>query len=447
MLKKPVLMILTLGLALTNALALDTLAVYQDSLANGLKILVLERHDLPIVSFHVWYKVGSGNEGLGITGISHLLEHMMFKGSGKIGPEDFSRLVQKYGGHDNGATSDDFTFYYENISVEFLPQMMELEAGRMHDLKLDSLQFNSERMVVIEERRLRENSPWGRLVEECEAAAFMAHPYGHPTLGWTSDLQSITLNDVRGYYATYYAPNNATCVIVGDIKPGQAVLLVKKYFGDIPRGTQPPPPVRTVEPEQLGERRVTVQRQAQMPLLLVSYHGCAAGSYDEAVLDLLSGILSDGQSSRLYRSLVYQQKIALYAESANDARKDPGLFQLYAAPIAGRSTQELEQGLFAELEKIKGEGVTPQELEKARNQKRAGYIYSRQDNGGLGRQLGYAATVHDWHDVNNYLTNIEKVTPQDIKQAAQKYLTAENRTVATLVPQTSENMQEKKNEK
>ncbi|MBI4727872.1 insulinase family protein [candidate division TA06 bacterium] len=433
--KKLALITLLLCLGLNYALALDTLAVYEDSLANGLKILVLEKHDLPIASFQVWYRVGSRNERPGITGISHLLEHMMFKASGKIGPEDFTRIIQKYGGHANGSTSKDYTFYYENIAVEFLPQMMELEAGRMHDLKLDSLEFESERQVVMEERRLRENSPWGRLVEETEAAAFMAHPYGIPTLGWMSDLKAMTLDDLRSYYDTYYAPNNATCVIVGDIKPGAAVQQVQKYFGDIPRGAKPPPGVRTVEPEQRGERRVTVQRQAQTPLLIIAYHGCTSGSYDEVVLDLLLGILSEGQSSRFYQSLVYQQKVALYAESYNDARRDPGLFMLYAAPIAGRSTLELEQSLYAELEKVKKEGVTAGELEKARNQKRAGYIFSRQGNAGLGEQLGSAATRHGWHDVNKYLKDLEKVTPEDIKQAAQKYLTADNRTVATLVPQ------------
>jgi len=436
MLKKLFLMIVFWGFSLSNALALDTLAVYEDSLANGLKILVLEKHDLPIASFQVWYRVGSRNERPGITGISHLLEHMMFKASGKIGSADFTRMVQKYGGHNNAFTSKDYTAYYENIAVEFLPQMMELEAGRMHQLKLDSLEFESERNVVIEERRLRENSPWGRLAEESDAAAFMAHPYGWPILGWPSNLRTITLKDMRQHYSTYYAPNNATVVVVGDVNPKEMVKSVNQYFGQIPRGQQAPPPVATVEPVQVGERRASVVRQAQMPLMLIAYHGCRAGEYDEVALDLLSTILSGGESARLYQSLIYRQKLALYAEAYNDARTDPGLISFYAAPIAGRTTAELEQALYAELDLVKTQGVTPAELAKAKSQLKAQYIFSRQNNYRLGEQLGSASTRHGWRDVNSYLKYLDKAKTEDIKQAAIKYLSPENRTVATLVPQT-----------
>ena len=360
---------------------------------------------------------------------------MMFKASGDIGSDEFARTVQKYGGHDNAFTSEDYTAYYENIAVEFLPKMVELEAGRMNRLKLDSLEFESERQVVMEERRLRENSPWGRLAEESDAAAFMAHPYGWPVLGWPSDLRAITVRDLRGYYSTYYAPNNATCVIVGDIKPRETVKLVEKYFGGIPRALQSPPVVATTEPVQVGERRVNVVRQAQMPLMLIAYHGCRAGEYDEAVLDLLSAILSGGESARLYQSLIYRQKLALYAEAYNEARTDPGLISFYAAPIAGRTTAELEQALYAELEQVKTQGVTAEELAQAKNQLKAQYIFSRQNNYVLGNQLGSSASRHGWRDVNNYLKFLDKVKTEDIKQAAVKYLAPENRTVATLVPQ------------
>lgn len=434
--KKLILVIFFLGFSLSNVLALDTLAVHEDSLANGLRILVLEKHDLPIASFQVWYRVGSRNECPGITGISHLLEHMMFKASGKIGPDDFTRIVQKYGGHNNAFTSKDYTAYYENIAVEFLPQMMELEAGRMYQLKLDSLEFESERNVVIEERRLRENSPWGRLAEESDAAAFMAHPYGWPILGWPSNLRTITLKDMRQHYSTYYAPNNATVVVVGDVNPKEMVKSVNQYFGQIPRGQQAPPLVATVEPIQVGERRASVVRQAQMPLMLIAYHGCLAGEYDEVALDLLSTILSGGESARLYQSLIYRQKLALYAEAYNDARTDPGLISFYAAPIAGRTTAELEQALYAELDLVKTQGVTPAELAKAKSQLKAQYIFSRQNNYRLGEQLGSAATRHDWRDINNYLKYLDKIKAEDIKQAAVKYLSPENRTVTTLVPQT-----------
>jgi zinc protease len=435
MLKKSLITLLLLSCWMVPSFALDTLTVYQDSLANGLKILVLEKHDLPIASFQVWYRVGSRNERPGITGISHLLEHMMFKASGDIGSGEFARTVQKYGGHNNAFTSEDYTAYYENIAVEFLPRMMELEAGRMNRLKLDSLEFESERNVVLEERRLSENSPWGRLAEESEAAAFMAHPYGWPILGWSSDLRALTLKDMRQYYFTYYAPNNATVVVVGDVNPKAVVKSVNEYFGKIPRGQQAPPLVATVEPVQVGERRVSVVRQAQTPLMIIAYHGCRAGEYDEAVLDLLSGILSDGESSRLYQSLIYRQKLALYAELYNVSRTDPGLIGFYAAPIAGRTTAELEQALYAELELVKTQGVTADELAKAKKQLKAQYIFSRQNNYVLGNQLGSAASRHDWRDVNNYLNHLDRIKAEDIKQAAVKYLAPENRTVATLVPQ------------
>lgn len=437
MLKRSMIILLLLSCWTASSFALDTLAVYEDSLANGLKILVLEKHDLPIASFQVWYRVGSRNERPGITGISHLLEHMMFKASGNIGSGEFARTVQKYGGHNNAFTSEDYTAYYENIAVEFLPKMMELEAGRMNRLKLDSLEFESERQVILEERRLRENSPWGRLVEESGAASFMAHPYGWPVLGWPSDLRAITIKDIRQYYFTYYAPNNATVVVVGDVNPKEVVRAVNDHFGKIPRAQQDPPLVSTVEPVQVGERRVSVVRQAQTPLMIIAYHGCRAGEYDEAVLDLLSAILSGGESARLYQSLIYRQKLALYAELYNLSRTDPGLISFYAAPIAGRTTAELEQALYAELELVKTQGVTAEELAKAKNQLKAQYIFSRQNNYVLGNQLGSSASRHGWRDVNNYLKFLDKVKMEDIKQAAVKYLAPENRTVATLVPQAA----------
>ena len=240
---------------------------------------------------------------------------------------------------------------------------------------------------------------------------------------------------MRQHYFTYYAPNNATVVVVGDVNPKTVVKSVNEYFGQIPRGRQAPPLVATVEPVQVGERRVSVVRQAQMPLLLIAYHGCRAGEYDEAVLDLLSAILSGGESARLYQSLIYRQKLALYAEAYNEARTDPGLISFYAAPIAGRTTAELEQALYAELEQVKTQGVTPEELVKAKNQLKAQYIFSRQNNYVLGNQQGSAASRNSWRDVNNYLKYLDKIMPEEIKQAAIIYLNADYRTVASFNPQ------------
>lgn len=417
--------------------AVDTLAVHQDSLANGLKILTVEKPGLPLVSFQVWYRVGSRNERPGITGISHLLEHMMFKGTDKIGPEEFSQIVQKYGGHCNAFTSEDYTAYYENISTEFLSVAMELESDRMANLKLDSREFNPERNVVKEERRLRENSPYGRLFEEMNAAAYTAHPYGWPILGWMTDLEAITPQDLRDYYQIYYAPNNATCVIVGAVNRKEAVALVEKYFGSIPRNKKSPPKVTTVEPPQMGERRIKVLKDTKMPLVAIAYHTPEIGQSDTYALELLSNILSNGESSRLYRSLVYEKQLALFAGGYNDTQTDPTLFIFYSAPLKGHDTGELEIAIGEELEKIKREGVTLRELQKSKNQLEAEFVFQQQRNNGLAVQIGSAQTRLSWRYLNSYLKNIRSVNNQDIITVANKYFIDQNKTVATLIPSVS----------
>jgi zinc protease len=431
-------LILSLALALTlRASAADSLAVAEDSLANGLRILTLEKHDLPVVSFQVWYKVGSRNERPGITGISHLLEHMMFKGTDRIGPEEFNRVIQGYGGRANAFTSADYTAYYENIAAEFLPVAMELEADRMANLRFVPDEFEAERRVVKEERRLRENSPTGRLFEELEAAAYTAHPYGWPTLGWFSDLDAISLDDLRRYYRTFYAPNNATCVIAGDITRAGAVALVERYFGPVPRGLQEPPKVVTVEPVQRGERRVIYLKRVQTPLVAAAYHTCRIGDPDQYVLDLLANILSNGESSRLAQRLVHHDKIALYAGGYNSIRTDPSLFEFYAAPIVGHGTDELETAIDSVLDSVKAWGVTGGELRKAKKQLEADFVFEQQRAYGLARQAGQAATQLDWRYVNGYLRRIRAVTNDDIKRAANKYFVPANRTVAILANDTT----------
>jgi zinc protease len=432
--RKLILLSLCLALAAISASAADTLTVFQDSLANGLKILTVEKPGLPLVSFQVWYRVGSRNERPGITGISHMLEHMMFKGTNKVGPEEFSKIVQKYGGHCNAFTSEDYTAYYENISTEFLSVAMELESDRMANLKLDPKEFDPERNVVKEERRLRENSPYGRLFEELNAAAYTAHPYGWPILGWMSDLDAITNEDMRNYYRTYYAPNNASCVIVGNINRKDAVAMVQNYFGSIPRNLMAPPRVTSVEPQQMGERRVKVLKDTKMPLVAIGYHTPQIGQKDSYALELLSNILSNGESSRLYRSLVYDKQMALFAGGYNDTQTDPTLFTFYAAPLKGHNTEELEKAIAEELAKIQKDGITGRELQKSKNQLEAEFVFQQQRNNGLAIQIGAAQTRLDWHYLNSYLKNIRQVTNNDIMEVANRYFIDENKTVATLVP-------------
>lgn len=431
--RKIILAVFCLALIVSQAAAIDTLAVYQDSLSNGLKILTIEKHDLPVVSFQIWYRVGSRNERPGITGISHLLEHMMFKSTDRIGPEEFSRIVQKYGGHCNAFTSEDYTAYFENMATEFLPVAMELESDRMQNLKLDPAEFGPERNVVKEERRLRENSPYGRLFEELYAAAYIAHPYSWPVLGWMSDLEAITNDDIRDYYHTYYSPNNATCVMVGDITRKDALALVTRYFNNIPRHPKMPPKVATVEPVQVGERRIKVTKDTKTPLVAIGYHTVEMGNKDFYTLEIISNILTNGESSRLYRSLVYDKQIALFAGGFNESQTDPTIYVFYSAPLKGHNTDQLELAIETELKKVRTAGVTPRELEKAKNQLEAEFIFQQQRASGLAIQIGSAETRRSWRFLNDYLKKIRSVTNNDIISVANKYFVTENKTVATLV--------------
>jgi zinc protease len=435
--RKILIIAILLLLAWGGVWASDTLVVHQDSLANGLKILTLEKPGLPLVSFQVWYRVGSRNERPGITGISHLLEHMMFKGTDRVGPEEFSRIVQKHGGNCNAFTSEDYTAYYENISTEFIHIAMELESDRMANLKLDPAEFGPERNVVKEERRLRENSPYGHLFEQLNAAAYIAHPYGWPVLGWMSDLEAMTSEDLAQYYRTYYAPDNATCVIVGDIKRKDAVAMVAKHFGQIPAGRIKRPRVSTVEPPQLGERRVKVVADVRMPIVAMGYHIPAVGHRDIYALEVLSNILSQGESSRLHRKLVYEEQLALFAGGYSESQTDPGLFLFYSAPLEGKTTEQLEAAIIGELDKVLREGVTSRELQKSKNQLEADFIFRQQRNNGLAIQIGSAQTQLSWRYLNSYLANIRRVTNQDIMAVARRYFQENNRTVATLVPSRS----------
>jgi zinc protease len=266
------------------------------------------------------------------------------------------------------------------------------------------------------------------------AAAYTAHPYGWPVLGWMTDIEAITPQDIRDYYQIYYAPNNAACVIVGAVNRKEAVALVEKYFGAIPRNKKSPPRVTTVEPPQMGERRVKVLKDTKMPLVALGYHTPQIGHRDTYALELLSNILSNGESSRLYRSLVYEKQLALFAGGYNDTQTDPTLFIFYSAPLKSHDTGELELAIAEELDKIKREGVTLRELQKSKNQLEADFVFQQQRNSGLAVQIGSAQTRLSWRYLNSYLKNIRSVSNQDIIDVANKYFIDQNKTVATLVP-------------
>ncbi len=411
------------------------LKVTEKVLPNGLKVLLKEEHKSPVVTFQVWYRVGSRNERLGKTGMSHLLEHMMFKGAKKYGPKQFSQTVQRNGGNDNAFTSKDYTAYFENIAADRLEIAMDLESDRMQNLLLDPKEFLSERDVVKEERRMRyEDDPTQTMVEQMMATAFSAHPYQWPVIGWMADIGNITRDDLEKHYRTYYAPNNATVVVVGDFDTKKTLALVEKYFGSIPRGPEIPK-VGAVEPKQLGEKRVKVKQEAELPAIYAGYKVPTQTNKDSYALNVLQGILSSGKSSRLYRSLVYEKQIALYAGGDyDDISTDPNLFYVYAGVMPGKSPDEVEKALYAEIDRFKNEPVTDEELQKAKNQAEATFIMSQDSVFYQAMLLGQYETVANWRLLAAYLDGIRAVKKEDIERVAKQYFTEDNRTVGILVP-------------
>lgn len=415
------------------------LKVTEKVLPNGLKVLLKEEHKAPVVTFQIWYKVGSRNERLGKTGLSHLLEHMMFKGAKKYGPKQFSRTVMRNGGNDNAFTSRDYTAYFENFASDRIEIALDLESDRMQGLLLDPREFLSERAVVMEERRMRyEDDPSSTMVEQMMATAFLAHPYQWPVIGWMADLGSLTRDELAEHYRTYYAPNNATVVVVGDFDTKKLFPLIERYFGRVPRGPQVPA-VSAEEPRQIGERRIIVKKEAELPAVFAGYHVPNIKHPDSFALDVLQGVLSSGKSSRVYRALVYEKQLALYAGGEYDnITNDPNLFYVYAGVMPGRSAEEVEKALYAELEKLKNDPVTDEELRKSKNQIESQFIMSQDSIFAQAMHLGQYETVASWKLLENYLEGIRAVAKADIQRVAKEYFTEENRTVGTLVPVTKQ---------
>jgi zinc protease len=414
--------------------------VTEKMLPNGLKVLLKEEHKAPVVTFQVWYKVGSRNEKLGTTGMSHLLEHMMFKGTKKHGPKTFSQTVQRNGGNDNAFTAKDYTAYFETFAADRIAISLDLESDRMQNLLIAPNEFEPERKVVMEERRMRtDDDPTATMVEEMTAAAFIAHPYEWPVIGWMADIGNITRDDLYNHYRMYYAPNNATIVVVGDFNTGKLYSQIEKYFGRIPRGPAAPR-VAAIEPKQLGERRIIVKKQAELPAVFAGYHTPDIKHPDSYALEVLQGILSSGKSSRLYKSLVYDKQLALYAGGDyDDISNDPNLFYVYAGVMPGKSTGEVEQALYAEIEKLKTTPVTDEELQKAKNQIEASFIMGQDSIFYQAMLLGQFETVANWNLLEKYVDNIRAVTKEDVQRVARQYFSEDNRTVGILIPMKDKN--------
>lgn len=409
--------------------------VFETLLPNGLKVILLENHKAPLVTFQVWYRVGSRNEAWGKTGLSHMLEHMMFKGTEKVGPEEFSRIIQENGGNDNAFTSRDYTAYFENISADRVQVSIDLESDRMQNLLLREQDFRTERMVVMEERRLRtEDNPQANLQEHMEATAFLTSPYHWPTIGWKEDIERFTLDDLKAHYRTYYNSVNAILIVVGDFKKGELLPRIEKAFGSMPKGVAPSQE-RDVDPKQIGERRVFVKKEAQLPYIVMGYHVPNLREPDSYVLEVIATLLSAGKSSRLYQSLVREKRLVLSVDADHSLlSRDPSLFYLSAELLPGKEVADVEKALDQEVERLKKELVGAHELEKAKNQIEASFIFSQDSLFYQALLVAQHEIAVTWRAIDDYLPSIRKVSPEEIQRVAKEYLTSDNRTVGVLIP-------------
>ena len=406
------------------------------TLPNGMQVVFLEDHSTPIVHTEIWYHVGSKNERPGRTGFAHLFEHMMFKGSKNVEPEGHPSWISSIGGQSNAYTTEDATVFWETVPAQYLPLVLWLEADRLATLRIDEDVFKTEREVVKEERRMRiDNQPYGRLNELIYDQAFTVHPYKHPTIGSMKDLEAASITDVRDFFRTYYVPNNGTIVLVGDFNTKDAQELVTKYLGRVPKSDRPVPRDIPREPAQTKERRIKLEENWPLPAVVVAHHITFDGDPDSYPLHIASKVLSDGQSSRIYRKLVYEKQLALAAFGGGNIIEDPNLFYAVAIVQPGHTTQETIDALITELDRLRNEPITPAELQQAKNQFARDYIFSRESNKDKASQLGHAVVIHnDIKTADGEFDIFMNITQADVQRVARKYFTPENRLVMTIMP-------------
>jgi zinc protease len=415
--------------------SLNAAQVQEFLLDNGLKVLLLEDHKSPAVTFQVWYRVGARNEKDGKSGLAHFLEHMMFKGTPHTGPEEYSRIIAKNGGRSNAFTSSDVTVYFATMSREKIDIEIDLEADRMANALLGEKYFEPEKKVIQEERRMRtEDNPAAALGEVASAVAYTIHPYRRPIVGWMQDIENLERQDLVDFYKLYYAPNNAYIVMVGAFSTEQALEKIKTAFGKIPRGPEPPK-VSAEEPEQRGERRVILKKEAELPLVLAFYHAPNLKSPDSFALDLLSVVLAGGKSSRLHHDLVYQKRLVRGVDADySGVSIDPAGLSVYAQLLPGIEAAAVEREIHRNLEKVKTELISERELQKAKNQVEAAFVFAQDSIFGQAMKIGYYEAVGGWRQMDAYLDGIRKVTREDIRRVAGQYLNPDRRTVGTLIP-------------
>jgi zinc protease len=414
---------------------------YEKTLSNGLRVIVKEDHRAPTVAHMVWYRIGSMDEVEGTSGVAHVLEHMMFKGTKRLKPGQFSKLVAEAGGRDNAFTSLDYTAYFQQVPKVRLSEMMFLEADRMANLIVDSAEFAKEIKVVMEERRLRtDDNPQSRVYEQLMASAFQTHPYRRPVIGWMSDLENMTAEDTRDWYRRWYAPNNAYVVIVGDVDREDAFRLADKHYGGIRQRALPARKTQT-EPEQTGVKRVVVKAPAKLPYLAMAYKmpelRDVEKDRDPYALEVLATVLDGHDAARFARNLVRGSRVAISAGAGYDATvRGEALFILDGTPAEGKTVTDLEGALRAEVERIKQEGVSAEELARVKTQTVAAQVYKRDSMFAQAMEIGRTeAAGRHWRDIDRMLDKIRSVTAEEVQAVAKKYFNDDALTVAVLDPQ------------
>jgi zinc protease len=437
MLNKLTLLLLSLALV---PLAQAAPTVHETTLSNGMKVIVKPDHRAPVVVSQVWYRVGSSYEPDGLTGISHVLEHMMFKGTEALGPGEFSRTISALGGNENAFTGRDYTAYFETLAVEHLETALKLEADRMANLVLDNEEFLKEIEVVKEERRLRtDDRPSGKVFEQFSAVAWRSSPYRNPVIGWMNDLEHMTVDDLADWYKRYYAPNNAILVVVGDVEPAEVVALAERHFGPLP-AAEILPLKPAAEPEQRGETRVIVRAPAKQPYVLMGYKtpvvGHAQEDWEPYALYVLSSVLDGGESARLSRELVRGSAVAASAGadySTYSRLKDK--FLLSATPTDEHTVADVEQALRDQVRRVREELVDADELQRVVTQAVAGKVFEADSLFYQAMEIGLLETIGlDWQLASQEIAQIKSVTPEQVRTVAQRYLIDENLTVAVLDP-------------
>jgi len=404
--------------------------------SNGLTVLLSPDHSAPVVTFQVTYRVGSRNEVTGTTGATHILEHLMFKGSENFNDpkgNSIKQFLERVGGQFNATTSVDRTAYFATIGRESLEGYIAIEADRMRHLWLHEADRQSEMTVVRNEFERGKNDPDSVLVEEVTAAAYEALPYHHPTIGWKSDIEHVPIAKLREFYDTFYWPNNATVTLVGDIDPAAALSLVKKYYGAYPKSPQPIPTIYTEEPAQSGPRRVVVKRPGELGTVIIAHKVPNGRDADQPALEMLDAILSSGKNARLYRALV-DRGLALSAGAGTDLHRDLSLHTVYAALAPGSSQEQVEEALLAEIAKIKTEGVTPAEIARVKQQYVAADAYKRDGTAAVASELNEWIAVGDWTLYVTFPEKVQQVTPADVQRVAKQYLNDDESTTGWFVP-------------